>query len=133
MADTVTNQTAFNGTRRKFVHLTGVSDGTLESGVIKIDRSGYTDSNGATPSTIAILSARWNIQGFSYVKLAWHHDADDVTAMVLSGNGYENYESFGGLRDTDTTNADAADGDIQLTSVGGSSGATYDITLEVSF
>lgn len=133
MTDTVTNQTAFDGKRRKTIHLTGVSDGTGESGVIKVDRSAYTDSNGATPSTIAILSVRWNIQGFSYIKLYWHHNAADVTAQIMSGNGYENYESFGGLRDTDTTNADAADGDILLTSVGGASGSTYDITIEVSF
>lgn len=133
MADTVTNQTAFNGTRRKTVHITGISDGTGETGVVKVDRSAFVDSNGATPSTIAVLSLRWNIQGYTYIKLAWHHNAADVTIGLLSSNGYENYESFGGLRDTDTTNADAADGDIILTTVGHAANATYDITIEVSY
>jgi hypothetical protein len=40
---------------------------------------------------------------------------------------------FGGLKDTDTTNADAADGDIILTTVGAIANATYDITIEVAY
>lgn len=132
MADTVAIHPAFTGKRRKVVHLTGTSDGTGETGVVKLDRSALTNTDGV-PNTIVIISARWNVQGYSYVKLLWHHNAADVVAMILSSNGYEDFEGFGGLHDTDTTNADAADGDIQLTSVGASSGATYDITLEVQY
>lgn len=132
MADTVAIHSAFTGKRRKVVHLTGTSDATGETGVIKIDRSTLTNTDGV-PNTIVIISARWNIQGYSYIKLLWHHNAADVVAMLLSSNGYEDFEGFGGLHDTDTTNADAADGDIQLTSAGAASGATYDITLEVQY
>lgn len=133
MVDTVTTQTAFNGLRRKTIHITGISDGTGETGVVKVDRSTFVDSNGATPNTIHVLSLRWNIQTYTYIKLAWHHNAADVTLALLSSNGYENYEFFGGIKDTDTTNADAADGDIILTTVGHAANATYDITIEVAY
>lgn len=133
MADTVTSPTAFDGKRRKTIRLTSISDSTGESGVVKVDRSAFTDSNGDTPNTIHVLSLRWNIQGFSYVKLAWHHNAGDQTIAVLSSNGYDNWEFFGGLKDPTTTNADAADGDIQLTTSGAATGASYDITIEVAY
>lgn len=133
MADAVAVKASFTGKRRKIIHMTCVSDGSGETGIIKIDRSAITDGNGAVPNSIDVVSARWAIQGFSYIKLLWHHNAGDVVAMLLTGNGYENYEGFGNLHDTTTTNADADDGDIQLTSAGAANGATYDITLEVSY
>lgn len=128
MTDTVTNQVVIGGKSTYVIHLTGISDGTGESNVVKIDKSTLLDTIGVEPPRILIQSARWCIQGFSYIKLTWDH-ATDATAMVLNGNGYENFEDVGGLKDTllnDST------GDLLLTSVGAASGATYDITLVCS-
>lgn len=138
MADTVSTNTIINGgatggSKRAVVHLTGISDGTGESGVVKVDRSAMIlPGTAIAPSKLHVASIRWNIQGYSYVKLAWDHTADD-TICLLSGNGYDNYEAHGGLRDPNTSGdaVTGAIGDIILTSVGAASGATYDITLEI--
>ena len=128
MADTVTTQVVQNTKDRYVLHLTGISDGTGETNVIKIDKSTLTDVIGVEPPRIIIQTARWGIQGFSYIKITWDH-ATDATALVLNGNGYDSWEDAGGLRDTllnDST------GDLFLTSIGAASGATYDITLVCS-
>jgi len=109
------------------LHLTNISDGTGESNVVKIDKSAFTAYDGSEPGIINIISARWNIQGFSYVKLSTDHTTDDVV-LLLSGNGYDNWADAGGLRDPASS---GQTGDLLLTTVGAASGATYDITLEV--
>ena len=134
MADTVTTNTLVSGVKSKriIVHLTGISDSTGESNVVKVDRSALSiPGTEATPTKLHIASIRWNTQGFSYIKLAWDHTADD-TICLLNYNGYENYETYGGLKDPNTSGdaVTGAIGDIILTSVGAASGATYDITLE---
>lgn len=138
MADTVSTNTIINGaasggSKRAIVHLTGISDGTGETNVVKVDRSAMIlPGTAIAPTKLHVASIRWNIQGFQYIKLVWDHTADD-TISLLSGNGYENYETYGGLRDPNTSNdaVTGAIGDIILTSIGAANGATYDITLEV--
>ncbi len=102
-----------------------LSDATGESNVVKIDKSALLNTIGSEPVAIDIMSVRWNIQGFSYIKISWDHTADD-TAMLLSGNGFDSFEEACGLRDPRTT---GGTGDVLLTSVGAASGATYDITI----
>src|SRR5574343_990714 len=99
MADTVTNQVVLGGKTDYVVHLTGISDATGETNVVKIDKSTLLDQIGVEPPRIIIQSIRWAIQGYSYIKLSWDHGTD-VTAMVLSGNGYDSFEEIGGLKDT---------------------------------
>lgn len=125
MADTVTSNVVQNSKTEYKIHLTCISDGTGESAVVKIDKSTLTNSNGVEPIAINITSIRWAIQGFSYIKLLWDHTTDDV-AMILSGNGYDDFSDGGGLRDPRST---GTTGDLLLTSVGAASGATYDITI----
>lgn len=133
MADAVTARVVFSNTnsRRYVVHLTCISDGTGENNVVKVDRSALTNGAGAAPDKIKIASIRWNTQGFTYIKLSWDHTTDDV-AMILTGNGYDNFESYGCLVDpnTSTDAVTGAIGDLLLTSVGALSGGVYDITLE---
>jgi hypothetical protein len=128
MADTVNTQVMQNSEQEYVVHLTGISDATGESNVTKIDRSALTNTAGDAPVAIDIMSARWNIQGFSYIKISWDHSTDDV-AMLLSGNGFDDFSDVGGLRDPRSSAVTGASGDVLLTSVGAASGATYDITL----
>jgi hypothetical protein len=133
MANTVVARVLFSNTnsRRYIVHLAFIYDTGNETDVVKVDRSALTTPAGVAPDKIKIASIRWTTQGFTYVKLAWNHTTDDV-AMVLTNNGYDNFEQFGNLVDPNTDN-DAVTGDIGdllLSTVGGLSGSSYDITLE---
>lgn len=128
MADTVTTkirQTA----DRYWIHITGVSDGTGESDVAKIDKSSFTDRNAAEAPFLRILAVAWSISGFSRVVLETDHTTDDTMLVLAPGNGYRNYEHVGGLFDP---NSAGGTGDLLLTSSGAASGATYDIDIEVA-
>lgn len=131
MADAVTSNVLSNGRDYYAIHLTNISDGTGESAVVKVDKSALLASDGAEPASLDIVSARWSIQGFTSVRILWDHTTDD-TALVLSGNGYDDFSGF----DPDATPKGLADprsagatGDILLTTAGAVANATYDITL----
>lgn len=125
MADTVDSLVEFSGDRIYIVRLTNVSDGTGESAVVKVDKSGLTNSKGTEPGKLIIREIQWTMQGFTSVRLFWDHTTDDEIA-VLSGNGYRDYRDSGGLTDPAST---GGTGDILLTTAGAASGATYDIRL----
>jgi len=127
MADAATSNVIQSGPRNHSVLLTCVSDGTGESNSVKIDKSTLRLVNGLEPSAINIESVEWNIQGFTYVKLAWDHTADD-TALVISGTGDMCFKQ-GALKDPGGA---GGTGDLLLTSVGAASAATYTILLNVS-
>lgn len=144
MADAVTSNVVKNSATHYIIHLTNISDGTGESGVIKVDKSTLVASDGAEPASLDIDQVRWAVQGFTSVRILWDHTTDD-TALVLTGNGYDTFRNiFGndiqpvvdfmngstdrseGLLDPRST---GGTGDILLTTNGGGSGSTYDITL----
>lgn len=127
MADTVTNTTIKQDEKELVLHMTCISDGTGESNVVKVDRSSFAALYKDT-KRLTIRSVRWAIQGFTYIKISWDHTSDD-TALVLNGNGYDEFPE--GLRDPNTSadTVSGAIGDVLLTSVGAASGASYDITI----
>ncbi len=134
MADTVTTITIedYAGSKYAAYHFTGISDGTGESGVVKIDKSAMAVAqDGAEPAAVDILQVDWNIQGFTYVKLSWDHTTDQTAMLLPAGAGSRAFPKPLGefyLKDPRT----AGDtGDLLLTSVGAVSGATYDITVYV--
>lgn len=126
MPDTVTSETIYNGRRRKIVHLTNVSDGSGESGVIKVDISTITFGDGRVPTYSTVDMVDYNIQGFSSVRLYWDHTTDDEITILPEGAGCIHFGALGGKTDPRTT---GGTGDILLTTAGAASGATYDITL----
>ena len=107
MADTVTNTTLKQDDKELVLHLTCISDGTGESNVVKVDRSSFAALYKDT-KRLTIRSVRWAIQGFTYIKISWDHTADD-TALVLNGNGYDEFPE--GVRDPNTS-ADTVTGAI---------------------
>ncbi len=127
MADTVTTKIRKTADRY-WVHITCESDGTGESDVVKIDKSSFTDRNGAEPPLLRIAFVAWSIQGFSRVRLETDHSTDDTMLVMASGAGDRDYEHLGGLFDP---NSAGGTGDLILTSVGGASGSSYDIDIEV--
>jgi hypothetical protein len=145
MADAVTVKTLVDNADQIVVHLTCISDASGEAAVQKIDKSAIAAAQQyKNPSTGVVTAAteaasldlswiRWNIQGFTSVKLLWDHTTDDVM-VVLSGAGYEDFMGPGDARGTATLpclvdpRSAGGTGDVLLTSTGASATATYDIT-----
>lgn len=126
MADAVTSEYVFNGRKRKLLHLTNVSDGTGESGVVKIDVSAITFNGGLTPTYVTIDMIEYNIQGFTSVRLYFDADTDDEVAILPAGMGILDFYAYGGKTDPKTT---GYTGDVKLTTAGTTSGQTYDIRI----
>lgn len=127
MADTVTTEYVYSGYRRKLLHLTNVSDGTGESGVVKIDVSALTFSTQAlVPTYVTVDWVAYNIQGMNSVRLYFDANTDDELAILPAGNGEIDFAAYGGKTDPKTT---GTTGDVKLTTQGAVSGGTYDITI----
>lgn len=130
MADAVTAEYIFDGSRRKVLHITNISDNTGESAAVKADLSALTFTNGTirdvVPTFTTVDKIEYNIQGFASVRLFWDHTADDLIAVLPTGDGKICWERHGGK--TDPRSAGGT-GDIILTTAGGSAGSTYDITI----
>jgi hypothetical protein len=134
MADAVASIVILNSDKHYVIHLTNISDGTGESAVVKVDKSGLLSATKIEPTSLDIDQIRWSIQGFTSVRLLWDHTTDDL-AMVLTGSGFEDFRSrdlasdligTNGLKDPRST---GGTGDLLLTTNGGISGSSYDITI----
>ena len=128
MADNVKTNVLFSGGRRYAVHLEGISDGTGETNVIKIDKSGLKKFDGTPPDSLALMDISFNVEAFTYVVLYWQRDASNIEMVTLKGRGSISYVSYGGLQDPNR--GGTGTGNILLSSVGAVSGATYQIDLE---
>jgi hypothetical protein len=136
-ADAVTTKVLLETKTHYIAHFTNVSDGTGESDVKKVDKSTISvATDGAEPGSLDIDAVAWNCDGMS-VRVEWDHTTDDL-ALALSGfNPMLNFKSLiglnvpgfistAGLKDPRTT---GDTGDIFFTTVGHTSGDTYNITL----
>lgn len=93
-----------------------------ESAVVKVDVSALQGA----PSKVKINKIHYNVNG-QIVRLLWDATTD-VTIVDLQGDGCIDATKFGGLYN----NAGAGvTGDISLTTVGGASGDSYSIILEM--
>lgn len=139
MADAVISRVLRNDKRIYTVQLLNLSDGTGESNVVKVDKSALLAQDAAEPARLAIAQIRWNIQGFTYIRLSFDHDTDDIV-RYLSGSGYDDYGGMGYPNAPDAAYVGASGlladpataggtGDLLLTTVGHSSGDTYDILM----
>lgn len=135
-ADAVTSNVIFQNATNYVIHLTNVSDGTGESDVVKADKSALSvATDGAEADSLDIDAIAWNTNGMA-VRVEWDHTTDDV-ATILDSHGYINFRSLRdlfvpnilstpGLKDPRST---GATGDILFTTIGHTSGDTYNITL----
>jgi len=126
MADTTDVQYIFKGTRKIKVKLTGISDGTGETTISKVDISSLIGPDGTAPTKTVVESIEANVQGFSSVKLYWDHTANDELAVLGTGFSYYDWNDVGGFTDPGST---GGTGDILLTSTGATATATYDIVI----
>lgn len=125
MADVVTTTVIRNERGRYTVHFTGISDGTGESAVQKIDVSTLTSASGGAGNYLSLKYAHGNVSGTGYVQALWDATTD-VPAFVASGPFSHDWSMEGGLTDPKAT---GYTGDLRFTTVGMASGDVYDITL----
>lgn len=111
------------GFRKMAIRLTNVSDGTGESNVVKVNKSELRTSRGIVPKKLVIEKIDYSCSGMS-VKLSFDRDPDEVIA-VLASDGCKDWTKQGGFPDP----GDVGSGDILLTTVGHTSGDTYDVTI----
>jgi len=63
MADAVTTNTIFSGTKRLVERYTNISDGTGEAAVIKVDKSTLIGPDGTEPAKIVIEKIEYVCDG----------------------------------------------------------------------
>lgn len=104
--------------RFNITHATGDADIT---GADFLEVADFLGPNGTAPSEFVIEEAEWSISGMDAVVLLWEATADTI-AISMSGAGFKDYRSIGGLH-TDAAAANRT-GDIVYSTVGVTDTAT---------
>lgn len=128
MADAVTSQTILDGERLFIGKYTDISDGTGETGVIKVDVSALTPNAEGHACNGVKINRIWSaLHGFE-VRILWDATTD-VLAWVATSNGpyLMDFSSFGGISNNAGT---GKTGDVLFTTHAPTAGATYTIVLE---
>jgi len=128
MADAVTKTTVEDGPKRAVIYCTNTSDGSGESAVVKVDVSALSSLQDGTACTgVRIGKIVFSNVGMG-VKLLWDASTD-VIAVELPADYSDtlDYSDMSGLPNVAASGGNT--GDIQLTTVGHSSGDTYSVVL----
>lgn len=125
MSDTVNTLVLRNSPLKYVVQIQNQSDGTGESAVVKVDKSTLTGPDGSEPGKLVLERVQGNVNGMQ-VRLLWDHDTDDELLTLGPGDYDLDFRSVGGLRDPASA---GATGDVLLTTIGHTSGDSYDLTL----
>ena len=128
MADAVTATTVIDGQRTPVIYCTNTSDGTGEAAVTKVDVSDLA----ALPDGTACTGVRLEKVVFTNVgmgvKLLCHATTDDNAAELPADySDTLDYSDISGLPNVAASSGNT--GDIQLTTIGHTSGDTYSIVL----
>jgi hypothetical protein len=128
MADAVTSQTILDGERLFIGKFTNISDGTGESGVVKIDVSALNaNASGLACNGIKINKIWAQTVGMS-IDILWDATTDLLCETVPENQFYlMDYSSFGGLPNNAGT---GKTGDVLFTTVGAAAGDRYTIVIE---
>jgi len=141
MADTVSTKWIYppnwdggyddnKGTRKMAVQIIGLSDGTGESSVQKIDISNLRTTNGDVCSRTIIEKIEYIVNGLN-AHLYWDRTPAETIARlngsIGTSNGCLDFEKTGGMADTGESGDGT--GDIMLTTTGYASGDGYDIII----
>ena len=117
------------GNKRVIVQMSGLSDGTGETDVVKIDMSDLKTHNGNVPRKTAVEWIEWQIMGLT-VSLEWdrapHAEIIKLNSHALESTGDMNWRQFGGKVDPGD---DDRTGDILMTTTNTDSGDSYEVTI----
>ena len=128
MADAVTATTVEDGPKKAIIYCTNTSDGTGEAAVVKVDVSALASLQDGTACTgVRIQKVAFSTVGMS-VKLLWDASVD-VIAVDLPADYSDtlDYSDISGLPNVAASGGNT--GDINLTTLGHSSGDTYSVVL----
>ena len=128
MADAVASQTILDGERLFIAKFTNISDGTGETGVVKIDVSTLSpNAAGNACNGVKINKIFATTHGME-VRILWDATTDVFAWMIPQNSNYlMDLSSFGGI----PNNAGAGKtGDVLFTTADASAGDMYCITLE---
>jgi len=134
MADTVTSQTLKDSASTWAVKLTNVSDGTGETGVVKVSANTLVGSDGGSTQRLSINKIAWSVaSGTSAtisprVTLLWR-GTSNTTIVTLTGSGFWDLTTAGQCPLTNNAGA-GANGDILLTTTGLTASSGYTLILE---
>lgn len=130
MADTVSTLTLLNGPTRLNQKYLNKSDATGETAVTKVTLSNYTVTGSpagnpsVVPTSMLIEKIEYDIQGMKVQIIA--AGTTPIVLATLGGFGNLDYRQTSGLN---SANTGTGAGNIQFTTIGATSGSTYDITL----
>ena len=126
MADAVTTQTIFEGDKTLVMKFTNISDGTGESGVIKVDVATLTAYQGQPCVAVQIDKVYAMTHGME-VRLYWAATSPQLI-MTIPQNvmNTHNYDEFGGI---DNNAGAGKTGNITFTTADASNGDMYTIIL----
>ena len=134
MADTVTTQTLKDSASTWAVKLTNISDGTGETGVVKVSANTLVGSDGGSTQRLSINKIAWSVaSGTSAtisprVTLLWR-GTSNTTIVTLTGSGFWDLTTAGQCPLTNNAGA-GANGDILLSTAGFTTSAAYTVIIE---
>jgi len=128
MADAVTATTVQDGPRKAVIYCTNTSDGSGEAAVVKVDVSALASLQDGTACTgVRIEKITFTNVGMG-VKLLWDATTDVIAAELPADySDTLDYSDISGLPNVAASGGNT--GDIQLTTVGHTSGDTYSVVL----
>ena len=128
MADAVTSQTILDGERLFIAKFTNISDGTGETGVLKIDVSTLNPNSFGLACNGVKLNKIYGTTHGMEVRILWDATTDQFVWQIPQNSNYlMDLSSFGGI----PNNAGAGKtGDVLFTTADASAGDMYSIVLE---
>ena len=128
MADAVTSQTILDGERLFIAKFTNISDGTGETGVIKIDVSTLNPNAFGLACNGVKINKIWATTHGMEVLILFDATADTFAWMIPQNTNYlMDFSMFGGI----PSNAGAGvTGDVLFTTLDASNGDMYSIVME---
>lgn len=128
MADNVTSQTILDGERLFIGKYTNISDGTGETGVIKVNVSDLARNSFNLACNGVKINKIWTAVHGMEVRILWDATTDLLAWQANSNGPYlMDFSSFGGIENNAGT---GKTGDILFTTHAPTAGGTYTIILE---
>jgi len=128
MADAVTSQTILDGERLFIAKYTNISDGTGETGVVKVDVSTLNPNAFGYACNGVKINKIWSTTHGMEVRILFDATTDTFAWMIPQNTNYlMDFSTFGGI----PSNAGAGvTGDVLFTTSDASAGDMYTIVLE---
>lgn len=128
MADAVTSQVILDGERLYIAKFTNISDGSGETGVLKIDVSTLARNAFSLACNGVKINKIWAQTYGMAVDILWDATTDLICETIPADQMYKMcYDEFGGI----PNNAGAGKtGDVLFSTVGASNGDRYTIIIE---